>query len=255
MDVHDISAGKPWEAEIRSAIGQASFVLVFLSASTVTRRGYVQKEIRLAIDMFSELSVGTFLIPVRIEECELPPPLSQFQSADLFSPDGWDLLLRALGRPESHAAAADVLRESAAADERRERSRRHVFVAMPFSKEMEDVFYYGIQRAIDANDLASERVDKDTFTGEVLSRIRERISAAVAVVADLTNANPNVYLELGFAWGRGVPTILLIQDTEQLKFDVRGQRCLQYSSIRMLEEKLTAEIAGLKASGTLERGA
>ena len=247
MDIHDIQAGSRWESVIRRAIGEASFVLVFLSASSFTRRGYVQKEIRLALDLLSELSVEKFLIPVRLEACELPKPLADFQSIDLFAPSGWDYLLRALGKPQLDAAAFENVKEVSAAQEQRERSRKHVFVAMPFSKEMEDVFYYGIQRAVDANDFVSERVDQDIFTGDVLAWIKDHIRLAAAVVADLTGANPNVYLELGYAWGGGVPTVLVIQDTEELKFDVRGQRCLQYSSIRMLEEKLTTELAGLRA--------
>ena len=251
MDIHDIPSGSTWEAGIRGAIGRASFVLVFLSTRSLNHRGYAQKEIRLALDMFQELSIKTFLIPVRLEECVVPAPLSKFQSVDLFEQAGWDQLIRALGRPQTNPAALEVIKQVTAAEERRERFRKHVFVAMPFSQDMEDVFYYGIQRAVDANDMLCERADRDTFTGDVLLRIKERIDVAAAVVADLTNANPNVYLEVGYAWGRGIATILLVQNTEHLKFDVRGQRCLQYTSIRMLEEKLTAELAGLKLEGSL----
>ena len=38
---------------------------------------------------------------------------------------------------------------------------------------------------------------------------------------DLLNAIPNVYLELGFAWGRAKLTLLLVRDTKHLKFDVQ----------------------------------
>jgi hypothetical protein len=46
--------------------------------------------------------------------------------------------------------------------------------------------------------------------------------------ADLSDANPNVYLEVGYAWGRGRPTLLVVRDSSHLKFDVQGQRCLIY---------------------------
>ncbi len=77
-----------------------------------------------------------------------------------------------------------------------------------------------------------------SFTGEVLEWIKKRIASATLIVADLSTANPNVYLEVGYAWGCGKPTILTVRQTEDLKFDVRGQRCLVYKSIKSLEEML-----------------
>jgi hypothetical protein len=44
-------------------------------------------------------------------------------------------------------------------------SKPHAFVAMPFRKEMDDVYYYGIQQPLHATGLLCERVDKDVFTG------------------------------------------------------------------------------------------
>jgi hypothetical protein len=68
-------------------------------------------------------------------------------------------------------------------------------------------------------------------------------------VADLTGANPNVYLEVGFAWGCGVPTVLLANNADELKFDTRGQRCLTYTKIKDLEGKLALELKSLHKDG------
>ena len=76
--------------------------------------------------------------------------------------------------------------------------------------------------------------------------VRDRITSATFVIADLSDANPNVYLEVGYAWGREVPTILLVRDTKQLKFDVSGQHCLVYRKIKDLEEVLRTELEKLK---------
>ena len=116
---------------------------------------------------------------------------------------------------------------------------------MPFADEMSDIFHYGIQGAVNAAGLLAERADLSAFTGEVMEWVRTRISGANLVVADLTNANPNVYLEVGYAWGKGVPTVLLVKSTADLKFDVRGQRCIVYSSIKDLEQKLSNELREL----------
>jgi hypothetical protein len=52
-------------------------------------------------------------------------------------------------------------------------------------------------------------------------------------------------VELGYAWGTGRPTVLLVQDVEHLKFDVQGQRCLVYTRIKQLEELLARELQAL----------
>lgn len=128
-------------------------------------------------------------------------------------------------------------------------SKPHVFVAMPFADEMDDVFHYGIQGAVNAAGFLCERADLSAFTGDVMEWVRTRISSATLVIADLSDANPNVYLEVGYAWGCGRPTVLLVKDTSQLKFDVKGQRCLVYKKIKDLETSLRSELDGLK--GTL----
>lgn len=44
-------------------------------------------------------------------------------------------------------------------------TRRHAFVAMPFSAQMADVFYYGIQAPVHDVGLLCERIDHSVFTG------------------------------------------------------------------------------------------
>jgi hypothetical protein len=122
-----------------------------------------------------------------------------------------------------------------------------IFVAMPIAEETGDLFHYGIRYAISSSGYLCERIDQTPAVGDILVRIKERIRTARFVVAELTGANPNVYLEVGYAWGCNVPTVLLIRKDEipNLRFDVSGQRCIVYSSIRDLEEKLASELTML----------
>jgi hypothetical protein len=122
----------------------------------------------------------------------------------------------------------------------------HVFVAMPFVEQKEDVFYYGIQGPVHGLGLSCERIDAASFTGDIVGQIKLRIDTAALVIADLSLANPNVYLEVGYAWGRGRPTLLLVDDLETLRFDVKQQRCIVYKSIKQLEARLTEELRGLR---------
>ena len=130
-------------------------------------------------------------------------------------------------------------------------SKPYVFVAMPFLKEMEDVFYFGIQDPTHAAGFLCERIDNEAFIGEIMDQVKKKIESAAVVVADLTGSNPNVYLEVGYAWGKGHPTILLIRAKEEARFDVRGQRHLTYETIRDLKQKLANEIKQLKLKGEI----
>jgi hypothetical protein len=75
--------------------------------------------------------------------------------------------------------------------------------------------------------------------------MRERIASSAVVVADLSDANPNVYLEVGYAWGVDIPCVLICSRKTDLKFDLRGQRCLFYNTIKELEESLSTELTAL----------
>jgi hypothetical protein len=131
-------------------------------------------------------------------------------------------------------------------------AKPHVFVAMPFKKDMDDVFYYGIQQPVRDVGFICERVDQEAFIGDILEQVKLKIETATVVIAELSGANPNVYLEVGYAWGKGRPTILLIKDEEELRFDVRGQRCLKYNRIQDLEDCLKKELNELKSKGFIK---
>ncbi len=125
-------------------------------------------------------------------------------------------------------------------------SKKKIFVAMPFASEFDDCFHYGIQGAVNSCGYLCERADLKSFTGDVMEFVKERIATSDFVIADLTSANPNVYLEVGYAWGLNKKTVLLIKDTNELKFDTRGQKCLPYTTIKDLETKLKNELSNLK---------
>jgi hypothetical protein len=160
-----------------------------------------------------------------------------------------DRMASALGSiPDSRRDAGRTLRPPAPSSRRVDPAgydsaqQQRAFVAMPFSESFEDVFYYGISPPIRAAGLLCERIDEIPFTGDVVSRMKDMIGSSTIVVADLSNANPNVYLEVGYAWGVGKPCILLCNRKTDLNFDVQGQRCLKYGSIKELEKTLSSEL-------------
>ncbi|MBI5957988.1 MAG: hypothetical protein HY866_04585, partial [Chloroflexi bacterium] len=123
----------------------------------------------------------------------------------------------------------------------------HVFVAMPFKDTYDDQFYLAIQPSVKEIGLLCERMDLDAFTGEITERMFERIESARLVIALLDGSNPNVYLEVGYAWGVRAKTVLIAHKEEPLPFDVRGHRVLIYDKIYQLKEMLGVELKRLLA--------
>ncbi|MBL8088942.1 MAG: PD40 domain-containing protein [Anaerolineales bacterium] len=97
LDAENLIAGQNWQVEIPKAIRESDVVIVCLSEKSINREGYVQKEIKFALDVADEKPEGTiFIIPVRLEECEVPNRLSIYHWVDLFEDDGYKKIMLAL---------------------------------------------------------------------------------------------------------------------------------------------------------------
>ena len=67
------------------------------SQASINKVGYIQKEIRNVLDVADEQPEGTiFLIPVKLEPCDLPDRIRRWQWVNLFEELGYGKLLRAL---------------------------------------------------------------------------------------------------------------------------------------------------------------
>ena len=73
LDEENILPGQDWDHEIRGAIRRADATIVCLSRGSINKEGYLQREIKHALDVFEEKREGSiFIIPAKLEECELP---------------------------------------------------------------------------------------------------------------------------------------------------------------------------------------
>jgi len=101
MDQKDILPGEQWKPAIQKAVREADFFLACLSNHSVNKRGFIQKEIRDALDAWQEkLESDVYLIPVRLEDCDTPDSLRSFQWVSLFEKDGWAKLILAIQEGE-----------------------------------------------------------------------------------------------------------------------------------------------------------
>lgn len=70
-----IAPGAEWETVIRQRIAEADFFIAFLSNASISKRGFVQKEFRLALRAANEVPAGeNYFLPVLLEPCS-PPDL------------------------------------------------------------------------------------------------------------------------------------------------------------------------------------
>lgn len=98
FDETDLLGGEEWAAATRQAIRKSRYFIALLSSRSVNKRGFVQREIREALDVLDTHSPNEiYLIPVRIDDCSPAyERLKSVQYVDLFR--GWkagiDRLLR-----------------------------------------------------------------------------------------------------------------------------------------------------------------
>lgn len=97
LDEPKLLPGQDWELEIRKAVKKSDIIIVCLSESSINRRGFVQKEIKYALDVAAEQPEATiFIIPLKLEECEVPESLRRWHWVRYFEERGYDLLIEAL---------------------------------------------------------------------------------------------------------------------------------------------------------------
>lgn len=97
LDEEKLIPGQDWQTEIPKAVRKADVVIVCLSRGAINKKGYIQKEIRYALDVADEQPEGTiFLIPLKLEECEVPERLRKWHWVNYFEEGGEKKLLGAL---------------------------------------------------------------------------------------------------------------------------------------------------------------
>jgi hypothetical protein len=131
-----------------------------------------------------------------------------------------------------------IIEEKERDGEKRKERAPNVFVLMPFSKDLEDVYYLGIAETAKKLGCSCERIDEIEFVGDIVEKIRDSIMNSRIIIAELSLANPNVYYELGYAHALNKPTILISNNVSFAPFDVRGYNHIIYKNIIDLRKKL-----------------
>ena len=111
--------------------------------------------------------------------------------------------------------------------------RAELFVIMPFEQTWSAGTYAFIRRAVGklalpAGQVHLYRADEITTPGQISQQVKDAITSAHVVIADITGVNPNVMWELGYADGQGKSIVILNQDPGSSPFDMRDRRQVGY---------------------------
>ncbi len=99
IDTENLLPGQNYNLEVKRAIRNSDYVIALVSSRSLSKKGYVQKELRMSLNILDEMPEGEiFIIPVRLDQCEIPYGLEQYHFVDLFIDyeSGLKRILRAL---------------------------------------------------------------------------------------------------------------------------------------------------------------
>lgn len=127
------------------------------------------------------------------------------------------------------------------------------FIAMSFAPDLNDAYHSGLHVGIEQAGFRPARVDKEEFIDGIFDKVIALIRQSRFVVADLTGMKPNVYLEVGFAQGLGLPVIPTCRDSDigTVQFDLKHLNVIVWKTPAELAERLKNRIAAVIGIGPL----
>jgi CYTH domain-containing protein len=102
LDKKKLLPGQNWRDEIPKALKKSDFFIACLSSQSVSKKGYIQREFKQALNLLAEMPTGTiYLIPLKLDECEVPDlrqneygvNLRDIQWLNYWEEDGYEKLI------------------------------------------------------------------------------------------------------------------------------------------------------------------
>jgi hypothetical protein len=137
---------------------------------------------------------------------------------------------------------------------------QHCFVIQPFNTKFDKRYTDVYKPAIQSTGLKPYRVDADPSVDIAIDAIESGIRESAICLADITEDNPNVWYELGYASAVKKPIIMVCSDerkTKKYPFDIQHRTVISYKvespqDFDTLQNAITVKIkAQLKSSKML----
>jgi formylglycine-generating enzyme required for sulfatase activity len=161
VDEKKLLPGQDWRTKIEEAVETSDIVIICLSSNSVTKEGFVQKELRYAREIALEKPDETiFLIPLRLDNCETPRGLRFYQWVDYFGDkkdDSYSSLIESL-----KLRYEQKFKLEAAERAQKEKQEREIAEMIAREKEEREA----------AEKIAQERVSREKAEQEAAERAR-----------------------------------------------------------------------------------
>lgn len=135
------------------------------------------------------------------------------------------------------------------------------FVIQPFTETYNKRFDDLYKPAIEAAGMTAYRVDQDSSATVLVEAIEKNIKRAAVCLADITDDNPNVWYELGFAYAAGRPVVMACSDERQkagkrFPFDIQHRAIVTYktesqSDFQVFKDNLTNRLKAMLEQGAV----
>ncbi len=148
LDEEDLLPGQDFDLAIYKAARDADIIIICLSSISVKKEGYVNKEIRRALDVADEKLEDTiYMIPLRLDDCQPSfEKLKKLHWADYFTPNAHEKLIKSL-RLRAESLQIQTLEQKAVnisnSEPYYEIPDLYKFIEIPKDKDIPYTFYIG----------------------------------------------------------------------------------------------------------------
>jgi len=131
LDEKKLLPGQDWDLAIERSVEDSHAVIVCLSQNSVTKEGYIQKELRFVLDIaLTKPEEEIFVIPLRLEDCQPPRRLRVFHYVDYFpktqKDTAYQYILQSLKRRAASLKIEVIDAEILARQQAEERARQEL---------------------------------------------------------------------------------------------------------------------------------
>lgn len=125
------------------------------------------------------------------------------------------------------------------------RKRQSCFIAMPFDKKYDQIFYT-IVACVKLASYRCIRIDQQHFTESIIEKILVEIRNAKLLVFLATDQNSNTFYECGYAVALNKEIITLTDTYKNLPFDIRDRNSIAYGKdLKKLKSELMDKLYNL----------
>jgi hypothetical protein len=173
LDEKKLLPGQDWRSKIEEAVEISDIVIICLSNNSVSKTGFVQKELRYAKEIALEKPEETiFLIPLRFDECDVPKGLRIYHWVDYFGEKKDEAFSALLESLELRLNQKLAIEEKKRARQEMEKREREAAEKIAHEKAEREAAEKEAQEKAEQEKVAHEKAERESVERAASARIR-----------------------------------------------------------------------------------